>query len=89
MDSRNGMQKAVISPKRRWSMSDNETKKRFTKEFEELYAQYRKLADKLRPFMLTTENQKEYQQLLELGKKLDAKHEELLAAYGIKRIKHF
>lgn len=67
-------------------MEDEETRKRLSAEFKELYTQYKELADRLKPFMLTEKNKNEHLQLLELGRKLDAKHEELLSAFGVKRI---
>jgi len=68
------------------SKADRETRLRLYEEFKKLDDQYRKLADKLRPFMLTTSNQAEHEQLLEVGGRLDSKLHELQEAFGVRRV---
>jgi len=67
-------------------MADHQERMRLYGEYKELDDQYRQLAEKLKPFMLTTTNRPDHERLLEIGRKLSRKLEELNAAFGVKRI---
>ena len=68
------------------SMANREVRLRLYKQFKELDNQYRKLAGKLKPFMLTSSNRVEHEQLLEVGRRLESKLHELQEAFGVKRV---
>jgi hypothetical protein len=65
--------------------ADAETRSRLYNEYIALDNEYRKLADKLKPFALTNENRVEHRQLWEIGKSLEAKLHELQEASMIRR----
>ena len=66
--------------------TDRETRLRLYKEYTELSNQYQELANKLKPFSLTTKNRDKFNELLHVGDSMDAKYHELLEAFGIRRI---
>jgi len=66
-------------------MADADTRARLYNEYIALDDQYRKLADKLKPFVLTAENRSDLQHLVDLGKQLDAKLQELQEAFNVRR----
>jgi hypothetical protein len=65
--------------------ADSETRSRLYAEYLVLDNEYRKLADKLKPFTVTPDNRAEHRQLLELGKSVEAKLHELQDASSIRR----
>lgn len=67
------------------SMAERETRLRLYEEYMVLDDKYRELAGKLKPFMFTTSNRAEHQQLVEIGRQLESKLHELQEAFGIKR----
>ena len=66
-------------------MSDSDTRRRLYDEYVALDDEYRKLADKLKPFMVTAENRAEHRSLWEMGRQLEAKLHELQEASIIRR----
>jgi len=66
-------------------MADAETRARLYKEYVTLDNEYRKLADKLKPFELTAENRSDQQRLVDLGKQLGAKLQELQESFNVRR----
>jgi len=67
-------------------MADIKVRQRLHKEYIELDDQYRKLLQKLSPMMLTSDNRAEHELLVEIGRRLDSKLQELQEAYGVKRV---
>lgn len=65
--------------------ADTETRRRVYSEYIAIDDEYRKLAEKLKPFTVTAENRAEHQRLLELGGRLEAKLRELQEASAIRR----
>ena len=66
-------------------MADADTRGRLYNEYLALDDEYRKLAEKLKPFTVTTDNRGEHQRLWELGGRLEAKLHELQEASMVRR----
>ena len=64
----------------------NKEVQRLYEEYKQLDDQYRQLAEKLRPFMRTSANCNEHDKLLEIGRQLELKLQELQNSLGIRRI---
>jgi predicted nuclease with TOPRIM domain len=64
-------------------MSDRDVRLRLYEEYKALDDKYRKLAEKLKPLMLTSSNSAEHKQLLDIGRQLESKLQELQEAFGI------
>jgi hypothetical protein len=65
--------------------ADAETRSRLYSEYLALDDEYRKLADKLKPFTITAENRVGHRQLFDIGRSLEAKLHELQEASNIRR----
>lgn len=66
-------------------MADTDTRVQLYDEYLALDNEYRKLADKLRPFTVTPENRSELRRLWDLGRQLETKLHELQEASVIRR----
>ena len=66
-------------------MADAETRARLYAEYVALDDQYRRLADKLKPFAVTVENRLQHREFWDVGKQLEAKLHELQEASLIRR----
>ena len=66
-------------------MAEEETRQRLCKEYEDLYAEFRKLHDKLSPFLCNAVDRAEHEQLRDLGRRLTYKHNEILIQFYPKR----
>jgi hypothetical protein len=64
---------------------DTDTRQRLYDEYVLLDDEYRKLADKLKPFAVTAENRADLRRLWELGRQLEAKIHELQETSSIRR----
>ncbi len=66
-------------------MADAETRKRLYDEYLALDDQYRQLANRLRPFVMTAENAGDHHRLVEIGERLEAKLHELQETSRVRR----
>ncbi len=65
--------------------ADTDTRRRLYDEYVALDDEYRRLADKLKPFVATAENRADLRRLWELGRQLEAKIHELQEASLVRR----
>ncbi len=66
-------------------MADAEIRRRLYDEYLALDDQYRQLANRLRPFVMTAENAGDHRRLVEIGEQLEAKLHELQEASRMRR----
>ncbi len=67
------------------TMPNAETRARLYDEYLALDNEYRKLADSLKPFVVTAENRVDHRRLVDIGRQLEAKLHELQEASNIRR----